>query len=164
MEFPLTFRTPNTATTTFLGCKKFGLSLFDVRGVISMKKKRRKNGEFQLFRMKATAERGGRGSAEAVEGGTAAAESEPGGVGRYASSSAMNVTTFNQSFTGETEFPVWEKIGAGVRLSYGIGKFDFLLFILNFFMCRLYRGCLCYICCIFWLKFLCAFSFLLFEF
>lgn len=120
MEFPLTFRTPNTATTTFLGCKKCGVSLFDARGVISMKKKRRKKGEFQLVRVKATAERGS-GSAEAVEGGSAAAaESETGGVGRYASS-AMEVTTFNQSFTGETEFPVWEKIGAVVRLSYGIG-------------------------------------------
>ncbi|EEF42426.1 uncharacterized protein LOC8284604 [Ricinus communis] len=34
--------------------------------------------------------------------------------------SAMEVTTFDRSFT-ETEFPVWEKIGAVVRLSYGIG-------------------------------------------
>ncbi|KAK4786599.1 hypothetical protein SAY86_010432 [Trapa natans] len=32
----------------------------------------------------------------------------------------MQVTTFDRSF-GEAEFPVWEKIGAVVRLSYGIG-------------------------------------------
>lgn len=129
MEFPLTFRTPNRATTTFLGCKKCGVSLFDVRGVINMKKKkRRKKSEFQLVRVKATAERGG-GSAEVVEGG---AENETGGVGRYASS-AMEVTTFNQNFTGETEFPVWEKIGAVVRLSYGIGKWDFLFICFKIF-------------------------------
>lgn len=35
-------------------------------------------------------------------------------------SSAMEVTTLD-SFK-ETEFPVWDKIGAVVRLSYGIGK------------------------------------------
>ncbi|KAJ9135046.1 hypothetical protein P3X46_032268 [Hevea brasiliensis] len=34
--------------------------------------------------------------------------------------SAMEVTTFDRSFS-DTEFPVWEKIGAVVRLSYGIG-------------------------------------------
>lgn len=33
---------------------------------------------------------------------------------------AMEVTTLNQSFN-DTEFPVWEKIGAIVRLGYGIG-------------------------------------------
>ncbi|XP_010270003.1 PREDICTED: uncharacterized protein LOC104606479 [Nelumbo nucifera] len=33
---------------------------------------------------------------------------------------AMEVTTFNQSFD-DAEFPVWEKLGAIVRLSYGIG-------------------------------------------
>lgn len=34
---------------------------------------------------------------------------------------AMEVTTLDRSF-GETEFPVWEKIGAVVRLSYGVGN------------------------------------------
>ncbi|XP_058104270.1 uncharacterized protein LOC131248182 [Magnolia sinica] len=33
---------------------------------------------------------------------------------------AMEVSTFDRSF-GDTEFPVWEKLGAVVRLSYGIG-------------------------------------------
>lgn len=32
----------------------------------------------------------------------------------------MEVTTFNQSFS-DAQLPVWEKIGAVVRLSYGIG-------------------------------------------
>uniref|UniRef100_I1J9J1 Protein STAY-GREEN n=1 Tax=Glycine max TaxID=3847 RepID=I1J9J1_SOYBN len=35
---------------------------------------------------------------------------------------AMEVTTFNRStFSDAADFPVWEKIGAVVRLSYGIG-------------------------------------------
>ena len=35
---------------------------------------------------------------------------------------AMEVTTFNRTtFTDAADFPVWEKIGAVVRLSYGIG-------------------------------------------
>ncbi|KAJ1414591.1 hypothetical protein SESBI_18842 [Sesbania bispinosa] len=33
---------------------------------------------------------------------------------------AMEVTTFNRTFN-DADFPVWEKIGAVVRLSYGIG-------------------------------------------
>lgn len=44
---------------------------------------------------------------------------ESGGRGGF-TSPAMEVTTFDQSFR-EAEFPVWEKIGAVVRLSYGIG-------------------------------------------
>ncbi|KAL3817931.1 hypothetical protein ACJIZ3_003836 [Penstemon smallii] len=44
-----------------------------------------------------------------------------GGVGGYRVS-AMEVTTFNQStFNDAADFPVWEKIGAIVRLGYGIG-------------------------------------------
>lgn len=34
---------------------------------------------------------------------------------------AMEVTTFNRGFN-DADFPVWEKIGAVVRLSYGIGE------------------------------------------
>ncbi|KAL3619401.1 hypothetical protein CASFOL_036971 [Castilleja foliolosa] len=52
---------------------------------------------------------------EAVESG----EIESGGVGYTVP--AMDVTTFNQSFNDATEFPVWDKIGAVVRLGYGIG-------------------------------------------
>ncbi|KAJ8552704.1 hypothetical protein K7X08_020097 [Anisodus acutangulus] len=36
--------------------------------------------------------------------------------------STMEVTTFNQSFS-DAQLPVWEKIGALVRLSYGIGTY-----------------------------------------
>lgn len=37
---------------------------------------------------------------------------------------AMEVTTFNRSTFNDADFPVWEKIGAVVRLSYGIGEFS----------------------------------------
>lgn len=93
-----------------------------------MKKNKRKKmlggAEVKVVRVNAMAERGG--GREAVDGGGAAGssggvESESNGVGGF-SSSAMEVTTFNQRFRSETEFPVWEKIGAVVRLSYGIGE------------------------------------------
>lgn len=47
-----------------------------------------------------------------------------GGGGGGFTSSTMEVTTFDRSFGEATDqFPVWEKIGAVVRLSYGIGQF-----------------------------------------
>lgn len=58
------------------------------------------------------AEMGGDG----IDGG----DRKTSGGGGY-TSSAMEVTTFNQSFP-DAEFPVWEKIGVVVRLSYGIGE------------------------------------------
>ncbi|CAL5187742.1 unnamed protein product [Lathyrus oleraceus] len=39
----------------------------------------------------------------------------------FTAPAAMEVTTFNQGFNDAADFPVWEKIGAVVRLSYGIG-------------------------------------------
>ncbi|OWM64134.1 hypothetical protein CDL15_Pgr018705 [Punica granatum] len=62
--------------------------------------------------VKASAER-----SEGIDGGR---ESESGGGAGGFSGPAMEVTTFDRRF-GESEFPVWEKIGAVVRLSYGIG-------------------------------------------
>lgn len=57
-------------------------------------------------------------------------ERSDGVVGGY-TGSTMEVTTFNQSFgdaasATAADFPVWDKIGAIVRLSYGIGNFFFL--------------------------------------
>ncbi|XP_027085483.1 uncharacterized protein [Coffea arabica] len=118
MEFPLTFRAANPATMTFLG-SKCGVSLYDVAGLSMKEKKSRKKMKqlVEVVRVSATAERGS--GREAVDGGGAERESSSGGG--Y-TSSAMEVTTFNQRFrSAETEFPVWEKIGAVVRLSYGIG-------------------------------------------
>lgn len=55
-------------------------------------------------------------SGEAVDARGSEGESRQGFT-----SPAMEVTTLD-SFK-DTEFPVWEKIGAVVRLSYGIGQF-----------------------------------------
>lgn len=65
-----------------------------------------------------------RNGGEVVESG---AERESGGGYRV---SGMEVTTFNQSFTSDVaaaDFPVWDKIGAIVRLGYGIGNSVFSL-------------------------------------
>ena len=52
--------------------------------------------------------------------------SDGGGVGY--TRSTMEVTTFTQNFGDATaDFPVWEKIGAIVRLSYGIGIISILI-------------------------------------
>ncbi|GKF02602.1 hypothetical protein Tco_0029525, partial [Tanacetum coccineum] len=52
----------------------------------------------------------------------ATVERSVGGDGgdRKSGGGLMEVTTFSQGF-GESEFPVWDKIGAVVRLSYGVG-------------------------------------------
>lgn len=65
--------------------------------------------------VRASAER----SSEGIDGRREGGESG-GGRGGF-TSPAMEVTTFDRGF-GEAEFPVWEKIGAVVRLSYGIGQ------------------------------------------
>jgi hypothetical protein len=77
-----------------------------------------------------------RGSAErSREGidGRSREGGESGGRGGF-TSPAMEVTTFDQSFR-ETEFPVWEKIGAVVRLSYGIGLFHSFIHFFDLFVC-----------------------------
>lgn len=56
------------------------------------------------------------GGGEVVESGER--ESRGGGGGYRVPT--MEVTTFNQSYN-DADFPVWEKIGAIVRLGYGIG-------------------------------------------
>lgn len=71
-----------------------------------------------------------RASVERSEGIDGGRESESSGGAGGLRGPAMQVTTFDQSF-GEAEFPVWEKIGAVVRLSYGIGKLPCLFLIVN---------------------------------
>ncbi|KAL2348270.1 hypothetical protein Fmac_002270 [Flemingia macrophylla] len=52
----------------------------------------------------------------------ASAEQTDDGESRTAfTTPAMEVTTFNRTSFNDADFPVWEKIGAVVRLSYGIG-------------------------------------------
>lgn len=69
---------------------------------------------------------------EVVEGGER--ESGGGGGGGGYTVPAMEVTTFNQSYNDAAvaDFPLWEKIGAIVRLGYGIGQcfpYSFFLFL-----------------------------------
>lgn len=104
MEFPLVSRAPNPPTTSFLS-SKFGIQHMPLRFM-----KQNNKGYVSLVSVKAMRESSG---GEGIDGGE-----RKSGVGY--TSSTMEVTTFNESF-GEAEFPVWEKIGAVVRLSYGIG-------------------------------------------
>lgn len=109
MEFPLISRSSNPVTTPFCSSKA---SICDFPASYRTPARRsRKSCKVGTFKM--VAEMGGDG----IDGGDR--KSGGGGGGGY-TSSAMEVTTFNQSFP-DAEFPVWEKIGAVVRLSYGIG-------------------------------------------
>jgi len=68
-------------------------------------------------------------SSKRIDHGRREGESTGSGGGGGFTSPAMEVTTFDRSFGDTSEFPVWEKIGAVVRLSYGIGLF----FLFHFF-------------------------------
>lgn len=116
MELPLLFRTPShsstaTATTSF----RVG-AWFSKTSDLPASRRRlnlRENGvnRIQIRCSKASTERTGAGS-EGIE------ERER----RRFTGSAMEVTTFDQSFgDAASDFPLWEKIGAVVRLCYGIG-------------------------------------------
>ena len=108
MEFPLVYRTPpHPPTTSFSSsASSGGVGLCVFPATRNRAKSKRCFGGF----VRASAERSGEG----VEGGR---DGERGGG---FTSPAMEVTTLNRSFN-DAEFPVWEKIGAVVRLSYGIG-------------------------------------------
>ncbi|KAL6979857.1 hypothetical protein U1Q18_021514 [Sarracenia purpurea var. burkii] len=118
MEFPLISRAPSRPT---FSSARFGLGDSLPRSVqmTDEKKKKKKKqryvageGAAAVVSVRAAAGRSGEG----VDGRGEA----NGGVGGGYTSSAMEVTTLNRGY-GEAEFPVWEKIGAVVRLSYGIG-------------------------------------------
>lgn len=125
---PLTCRAPHAPTTSFkAGCCNLHNALK------STKTKRRwcsSAAGFIGFPVKATAER----SRETVDGGPERDISSIGGAGRTGgfTGSAMEVTTFNQSFGDASDFPAWEKIGALVRLSYGVGSSSFTSSLLLF--------------------------------
>ncbi|XAR54817.1 hypothetical protein NMG60_11030123 [Bertholletia excelsa] len=110
MGLPLISRAPTSPMASFSALMDPPVSL---RAALLSRSRKRvvaiAGGE-RVAAVRASGERSGEG----VEGG---GERESGGG--Y-TSSAMEVTTFNRSFR-ETDFPVWEKIGAVVRLSYGIG-------------------------------------------
>lgn len=132
MELALASRTSNhaaasaTATTTATSTASFsGRNGAFLRFSEFPARKRRlslSDGNINRVRIrcaKASTER----SSEGIEG-RKSTQGGVGGSGRAGgfTGSAMEVTTFNQSF-GDSEFPVWERIGAVVRLSYGIGSF-----------------------------------------
>lgn len=120
MELPLLFRTPShssTATATATATTSFRVGAwFSKTSDLPASRRRlnlRENGvnRIQIRCGKASTERTGAGS-EGIE------ERER----RRFTGSAMEVTTFDQSFgDAASDFPLWEKIGAVVRLCYGIG-------------------------------------------
>nr|POE73183.1 hypothetical protein CFP56_58678 [Quercus suber] len=71
--------------------------------------------------IRCSAEQSSSSSSERIDHGRREGESTGSGGGGGFTSPAMEVTTFDRSFGETSEFPVWEKIGAVVRLSYGIG-------------------------------------------
>ncbi|KAF3963708.1 hypothetical protein CMV_011930 [Castanea mollissima] len=74
--------------------------------------------------IRCSAEQSSSSSSKRIDHGRREGESGSGGGGGGGggfTSPAMEVTTFDRSFGDSSEFPVWEKIGAVVRLSYGIG-------------------------------------------
>ena len=117
MELPfisLPASTSSTSTASF--GSKLGLCDFP-----ATRRRRTDGGRVCVRRVRASAEQR---SGEGING----REAESGGARRF-TSPAMEVTTLNTSFS-EAEYPVWEKIGAVVRLSYGIGELLFFLFLI----------------------------------
>uniref|UniRef100_A0A6N2K7V1 CAAX prenyl protease 2/Lysostaphin resistance protein A-like domain-containing protein n=1 Tax=Salix viminalis TaxID=40686 RepID=A0A6N2K7V1_SALVM len=116
MELPLLFRTPgHTSTATATTSSRVGAWSSKTSDFPASRRglNLRENGvnRIQIQCSKASTERTGAGS-EGIE------ERER----RRFNGSAMEVTTFDQSFGDTTsDFPLWEKIGAVVRLCYGIG-------------------------------------------
>lgn len=120
MEFPLVFRTqspfrlpPSYSSTSCSASLTSNLSHFHTRG---HPRRRRKTSYYSGYRLQQACIRAAseRSRSEGIDG------RREGDGERFATGSAMEVTTFNQSF-GDAEFPVWDKLGAVVRLSYGIG-------------------------------------------
>lgn len=128
MEFPAIFRAPTTnptPTTSAYCCSRVVVGLPDI-----LKKRRYVDGRRVVsVSVRATVERNGGDRIDAGERKSAIVGGGDGGGGY--SSSAMEVTTFNQSFP-DAEFPVWDKIGAIVRLSYGIGIYGAMALVGNF--------------------------------
>ncbi|KAL8159015.1 hypothetical protein V2J09_000552 [Rumex salicifolius] len=111
----LTCRAPHAPTTSF----KAGCDLYPALKSTALSRVKRRccsaSSLVRYFPVKATAD----GSRETVDG-RAERDASRIGAGGF-TGSAMEVTTFNQSFGDASDFPAWEKIGALVRLSYGVG-------------------------------------------
>ncbi|XP_042507202.1 uncharacterized protein LOC122083457 [Macadamia integrifolia] len=114
MELPLIFRSgnPSLLSLSSVGVCSSGSKFSDFQ-VRKTNRKRSLDGGVSVSgtSIRSSVEQGGK----EIEGG------REGESGRRYAGPAMEVTTFNQSFNDGSDFPVWEKLGAIVRLSYGIG-------------------------------------------
>ncbi|KAF5815797.1 putative CPBP intramembrane metalloprotease [Helianthus annuus] len=128
MDIPMFSRLPTTnatPTTSVYCCNKLIVGLPDIYN-------KRRNATGRRMRVRAGVERNGGDGIDATERKNAGVGAGAGaGAGSGFSGSTMEVTTFNQSFP-DTEFPVWDKIGAVVRLSYGIGIYGAMGLVGNF--------------------------------
>ncbi|XP_077235295.1 uncharacterized protein LOC143877242 [Tasmannia lanceolata] len=106
MDQPLLSRAPNPSSSFSYRANTLSFRFLDFP---PRKPKNFDGVRVSIPSIRASAEQSGEG----IEGGR-------NGERRNFSGPAMEVSTFNQSFN-DTEFPVWEKLGAVVRLSYGIG-------------------------------------------
>ncbi|XP_074317795.1 uncharacterized protein LOC141653831 [Silene latifolia] len=126
-SLPLISRAPHPPTTSFkaanTGCLSF--DIFQQKSTRSRSRGRIRYGGGAGVSVRATVERSSDGERKIGDGG------------RF-SGSTMEVTSFNQSFAvadataTSSDFPVWEKIGAVVRLSYGIGIYGAMAVAGNF--------------------------------
>lgn len=118
MGFSLSFRVPTTnPTPTRVVGVGVGVGLperFKKHGNAGVSGKR-----VVGVRVRGVVERNGGDGIDAGGGGERKSGVSTAGGGVY--SPAMEVTTFNQTGFSDAEFPVWDQIGAVVRLTYGIG-------------------------------------------
>ncbi|KAL5791429.1 hypothetical protein ACOSP7_000023 [Xanthoceras sorbifolium] len=118
MEIPLASLTSNLRSTSLSGGA----------GLCCSFSARKRGAASQLRCVRASAKR----TSEEIKGRETASGSTS-TSGRGFTGSVMEVTTFDQGFgEGATHFPVWEKIGAVVRLSYGIGIYGAMAVAGNF--------------------------------
>ncbi|KAK6947427.1 Type II CAAX prenyl endopeptidase Rce1-like [Dillenia turbinata] len=108
MELPLIFRTPNPTAVVAPQCSAGACcGVVDFPGRVWQRMRRRVG--WELCSVRSSAER--------------SRTRRKGGGGGESRGFAVEVTTYERSFNDAAgaEFPVWDKIGAVVRLSYGIG-------------------------------------------
>ncbi|KAF4354914.1 uncharacterized protein LOC115716472 [Cannabis sativa] len=113
MELPLMYLNPSS-TASFSGRVGLCSRLSDFPARVRRRKRRLSFSDVHMVQFRPVKASTEQGSREAVDSRGSEGESS-----RGFTSPAMEVTTLD-SFK-DTEFPVWEKIGAVVRLSYGIG-------------------------------------------
>ncbi|PIA39922.1 hypothetical protein AQUCO_02600399v1 [Aquilegia coerulea] len=117
MEFPLIFRTQNSLLLPLSPSTSFTTTTLTSNLFTNQYRRCRRSNKSNGLQVciRASSERS---SNERIDGGRRDGHDH----GRFAGT-GMEVTTFNQtSFsTDAADFPVWDKLGAVVRLSYGIG-------------------------------------------